>query len=52
MIIKCNCKHEEQDKFHGKQMRVHNKTKKMFGTNTFEYRCTVCGKVTAKSGGH
>jgi len=37
MIKKCGCQHKIQDKKHGKQMRVHNKTMK-------GYRCTVCGR--------
>ena len=35
---KCNCKHEQQDKLHGKNNRVMNE--KFNG----KYRCTVCGK--------
>lgn len=35
MIIKCNCKHEAQDKLHGAGNRVHNSGKGI-------YRCTVC----------
>jgi len=38
MIIKCECKHETQDRINGKQMRVFNKGIKGF-------KCTVCGKV-------
>jgi len=39
-IKQCNCKHESQDKIHGKNMRVHNRYIKDGGG----YRCTVCGK--------
>ena len=39
MIMKCSCKHKQQDKLHGKGNRVFNKTMKL---NT--YRCTVCLK--------
>ena len=42
MIIKCNCKHEEQDKFYGKGNRVHNQVTKTKGTSK-TYKCTVCG---------
>ena len=37
MIIKCTCKHEEQDKLHGPQCRVANPTK-----DPDKVRCTVC----------
>lgn len=38
MILHCpNCKPHEQDKIHGKGLRVHNPTKKP------AWRCTVCG---------
>lgn len=36
-IQKCTCKHDFQDKEHGKDMRVHNVDKK--GNS----HCTVCG---------
>ena len=38
-IKKCTCEHEQQDKMHGKGMRVHNECAK-------GVRCTVCGNVT------
>jgi len=41
MIIKCSCKHEGQDKLHGKGMRVHNICK--LDDDTMNgLRCTVC----------
>ncbi len=40
MIEKCNCKHEEQDKIHGKGNRVHNPRKK-----EGERTCTVCKTI-------
>ena len=42
MILKCKCKHSEQDKLHGNNMRVHNKT--LSGKSREDvYRCSVCG---------
>lgn len=38
-ILTCVCVHESQDKLHGKQQRVFNRTRKESGT---VYRCTVC----------
>lgn len=38
VVKQCSCKHEEQDKLHGKGMRVHNVTTK-------GYKCTVCGNI-------
>lgn len=35
MILTCICQHPAQDTLHGKQRRVHNRTKN-------GYRCTVC----------
>jgi hypothetical protein len=44
MVLKCECRHESQDKMYGYEMRYHNKTIKVN-----EYRCTVCEKThTAK----
>lgn len=43
-IIKCNCKHEFQDKQYGQNMRVHNRGL-VKGTNDHPYAdftCTVC----------
>lgn len=37
VIRACTCKHEFQDKEHGKQMRVHNVGK------DDKLTCTVCG---------
>ena len=42
MIKRCNCKHEYQDKVHGKNMRVFNPAKVAQGKPLL-YRCTVCG---------
>ena len=39
MILKCTCKHKEQDELHGKGKRVFNKT-------TNGYKCTVCLRET------
>jgi hypothetical protein len=44
-VIKCNCKHEYQDKQYGSGNRVHNPTKKG-GTGAIIYRCTACNKET------
>lgn len=41
MIKKCSCKHEYQDKKHGKGMRVMTPFKR---TDTLMARCTVCLK--------
>lgn len=38
-LIRCDCKHEFQDKTYGYGMRVHTPTKS--GSN----RCTVCNKI-------
>ena len=37
MIAQCKCKHQAQDEFHGKGMRVHTENNKK------EFLCTVCG---------
>jgi hypothetical protein len=34
--LKCVCYHPVQDRLHGKEFRVHNRTKEG------KYRCTVC----------
>lgn len=39
MIMRCACKHEQQDKFYGPQMRVFNQCA---GKSNIKYRCTVC----------
>lgn len=36
-ILKCNCKHAEQDRLHGYKLRVHNPMK-----GGKKFRCTVC----------
>ena len=43
MILKCTCENEGQDRLHGKQNRVMNKTRIKCG-DKYLYRCTVCGK--------
>jgi len=40
-VLKCDCKHEFQDKRYGLQNRLHNETTKV---NTPKWRCTVCTK--------
>ena len=40
-----NCKHDYQDKEHGKGKRVVNPTSQDSGVRTV-YRCTVCKKET------
>ena len=44
-IAPCNCSHNAQDEFHGKQNRVHN-----LGIKNEEWRCTVCGKAHSAKG--
>jgi hypothetical protein len=42
-IIKCNCKHEFQDKKYGNGMRVHNYALKLRSNGGKPgYRCTIC----------
>lgn len=40
VIIKCHCKHKQQDRMYGLQSRVHNEMAEKKG-----WRCTVCGNV-------
>lgn len=40
-IFKCNCRHDFQDKQHGKGKRVYNEGVKV-------WRCTVCGNEKSK----
>ena len=42
MIARCTCKSEQQDRLHGKEKRVFNKTKE-----SGMYRCTNCLKEKA-----
>ena len=44
MILKCNCKHEFQDKEYGPGMRVHNYAPKGYNGQP-GWRCTVCENV-------
>ena len=46
MILKCDCKHEYQDKKYGEGKRVHNPFPDNNGTTS--YRCTICGKGKSK----
>ena len=41
-VLKCDCKHEYQDRAHGPGLRVHNKAQGP--NNTVIWRCTVCGR--------
>lgn len=42
-ILKCECKHDYQDKRYGCGMRVHNALAPAKGSQ--QWRCTVCEKV-------
>jgi hypothetical protein len=46
-VLKCNCKHDFQDKNYGPGNRVHNETGK---TGRPSWRCTVCGRERDKEG--
>jgi len=39
-VKKCDCKHKDQDKMYGKDMRLHNVCK-----DGKAWRCTVCSNV-------
>lgn len=41
-ILKCDCKHDFQDKEYGKGKRLHNMMVKK--GNMQHYRCIICGK--------
>lgn len=41
IILSCKCPHDGQDKLHGKQRRVFNKTSKDIAGKPV-WRCTVC----------
>jgi len=41
-IIKCICKNKGQDRLHGNNMRVANKTMGRVTDTTITVRCTVC----------
>ena len=49
MILKCNCKNDYQDERYGTGNRVHNPIK-VSGTQSPQYRCTVCLSVRGKTG--
>ena len=40
-VLKCDCKHDYQDRRYGQQVRLHNSTSK---TDRAAWRCTVCDK--------
>lgn len=44
-VLSCNCPNEQQDKIHGRGLRVHNLAKP---TNPV-MRCTVCSNEKAAS---
>lgn len=46
-ILSCDCKHEVQDKIHGKGKRVMNQVKEKQGEKAV-FRCTVCRKTKSK----
>ena len=46
IIRQCDCTHTQQDKLHGKNLRVWNP--RMVKGRLKGYRCTVCGKQTDK----
>jgi hypothetical protein len=43
MILRCDCKHEFQDKEYGPGRRLHNLMGHKEGQSR-KYRCAVCGK--------
>lgn len=45
MILPCDCKHEGQDRTHGKGRRVHNLCAGGKQSGNREARCTVCLKM-------
>ena len=42
MILKCNCKHDFQDKVYGLGKRVHNQIVNKINKLIAKFRCTVC----------
>lgn len=42
-IIKCNCKHSEQDKLYGIGNRIGNETR------SGQFRCTVCSSIVGSA---
>ena len=42
--VVCTCEHEQQDKLHGKSVRVANATQRT-NENQVEVRCTVCKRI-------
>ena len=50
--VRCLCKHEQQDRMYGEQVRVANLTQKGTGNvATRIVRCTVCSKEHTVSSG-
>ena len=43
-VIACTCKHDAQDKIHGKGQRAHNQIKPK--ELPARWSCTVCGSTT------
>lgn len=50
MILRCSCKHKDQDHLHGPGHRVHNPGKASDGG--VKWRCTVCEKEQASPKGY
>ena len=49
-ILPCTCKHEQQDKIHGPNMRVYNRGILLKNpTPNANYTCTVCLKKVNKT---
>lgn len=48
-ILPCTCKHADQDKFHGTNMRVFNRGVINGPTPNADYTCTVCLKKVNKT---
>ncbi len=41
VVMKCDCKHADQDKFYGPNLRAHNPAPQK-GASPNRVRCTVC----------
>lgn len=48
-ILPCTCKHVDQDKLHGPNMRVFNRSVIKGPTPNADHTCTVCMKKTNKT---
>lgn len=44
-VLTCTCKHEGQDKIHGKGNRVFNPKQLKANAQSVDVTCTVCGSV-------